>query len=195
LQAFSIEGSTAPRLQTAQAALALLSSLIEADKDAVVEVIARSTIATSEVAMGESIKKASELTDALDRTHWPLFETIRQVPADRAPEARAILDKVRDVLTRDEHVMALVGSLQEAQHAAQALVDRIVEEIAPPPRLAKKPQPPPRPSPTVEPADSRQGLGMSEAVALFEAIQKQLASDPDLLVDLKWRLYRKGDNA
>jgi hypothetical protein len=88
--------------------------------------------------------------------------------------------------------MALAGSLQEAQGAAQALVDRIVEEIAPSPQPPKKPEPSSRPSPTVEPTGSRQGLGMSEAVTLFDAIQKQLASAPDLLLDLSWHLHRKG---
>jgi PglZ domain len=157
-----------------------LSSLIEANKDEVIVAIGGANIATSEVAMGESIKKATELADALDRTHWPLFETIRQMPADRAPEARDILEKVRNALTRDEHVMALAGSLQEAQNAAQALLDRIVEEIAPRPQPPKKTKPSSRSSPTVEPAGSRRGLRMSEAVTLFDAIQKQLASDPDL---------------
>jgi hypothetical protein len=192
LQILGVEMSTAPRLQTALAALTFLSALMEANKDAVVEVIVVATIATSEVAMGESIKKAAELTDALDRTHWPLFETIRQMPAHRAPEAHTILEKVRDALTRDEHVMALAGSLQEAQGAAQVLVDRIVEEIAPRPQPPKKTEPSSRSSPTVEPASSRRGLRMSEAVALFEAIQKQLASDPELLLDLNWRLHHKG---
>src|SRR5262249_25798473 len=141
LQTFGVEMPPAPRLQTTQAALALLSGLIEANKDDVVAVIVKANIATSEVAMGESTKKAAELSDALDRTHWPLFETIRQMPVDRAPEARDILEKVRDALTRDEHVMALAGSLQEAQGAAQALVDRIVEEIAPRPQPPKKSEP------------------------------------------------------
>jgi hypothetical protein len=192
LQSFGVEMPTAPRLQTTQAALAFLSSLIEANKDEVVGVIVKASVATSEVAMGESTKKAAELIDALDRTHWPLFETIRQMPADRAPEVRAILEKVRDALTRDEHVMALAGSLQEAQNAAQALVDRIVEEIAPRPQPPKKTEPSSRSSPTVKPAGSRRGLRMSEAMTLFDAIQKQLASDPDLLLDLSWHLHHKG---
>jgi hypothetical protein len=191
VEAFAIEASTAPRMQTAQATLAFLSSLIEANKDEVVAVIVKAGIATSEVAMGESIKKADELTNALDRTHWPLFETIRQMPADRAPEARAILEAVRDALTHDEHVMALASSLQEAQGAAQALVDRIVEEIIPPPEPPRKPPPSRSPLPRVEPTGSRKGLGVSEAVALFEAIQKQLESAPDLFLDLNWHLHHK----
>lgn len=195
LEAFAIDPHTAPRMQTVQAALAFVSGVREASKEKVIEAIAEASIPTSEVALGEAIHKAAELAEALDRTHWPVFGTIRQLPDERAPEARAILQQVEDALTRDEHVLTLAGGLQAAQRAAQALVDRFVAENTPP--SAPQPKPPPSRTPSTgdERTGSRLGLGMAEAAALFEDIQKLLASDPDLLLDLDWRLRRKDGGA
>ena len=55
LDVFGIEARSAPRMQTAQATLALLSGLIEAEKDAVLQVLTTATIATSAAAMQEVV--------------------------------------------------------------------------------------------------------------------------------------------
>src|SRR5262245_52043906 len=66
LDVFGIEARSTPRIQTAQATLALLSSLKEADKDDVIQVLTTATIATSAPAMREVVLKAADQTTALE---------------------------------------------------------------------------------------------------------------------------------
>jgi hypothetical protein len=84
LQQLGIDARSAPRLQTAQAALALVRGIAGASKDDVVSVIANTHVATSAVVMGESLKKADEMSAALENTSWELFEKISQLPKERA---------------------------------------------------------------------------------------------------------------
>jgi hypothetical protein len=195
LEAFAVETSVASRLQTAQAALTLLSGVIEANKDQVVEVMVRAAVATSEVAMGESIKKAAELAAALGATQWRLFDTIGQLPQERTAEATEIIDQVKDALARDEHVVQLVGVLQEAQAAALALLSKVVKDLPAAPQPSPRPLPISEPAPPSDAAGSRRGLDMQGAMAVFEMIRQALESAPDLVLDLDWRLRSKSGDA
>ena len=71
LEAYGIEARTASRLQTVQATLALVSSLAAADKDEIVTVLAQADIATSDTAMGETVKKAADVAHALVDRNTP----------------------------------------------------------------------------------------------------------------------------
>jgi hypothetical protein len=194
LEVFALEPGAAPRLQTAQAALAFLSGIKEATQDQVIEVMARASIATSEVAMGESIKKAADLATALGATQWQLFETITQLPQERAPGATAIIDQVKDALARDEHVVHLAGSLQDAQSAALALISEVVKDIPADPQPSPRP-PRPMPPPPGDLAGSQHGLDMPGAMAVFDMIRKTLESAPDLVLDVDWRFRSKSGDA
>jgi hypothetical protein len=105
LQQLGIDARDAPRMQTAQAALALVRGITGASKDDVASVIASAQLATSAPAMGESLKKADEMSAVLENTSWELIETIAQLPRERAPQAQSLIDQVKDALTRDEHVV------------------------------------------------------------------------------------------
>jgi hypothetical protein len=191
LEAFAIETRAAPRLQTAQAALAFLSGVIEANTDQVIEVMAGATVATTEVAMGESIKKAADLAAALDGAQWRLFDTIEQFPQERAPEATAIVERVKDALTRDEHVEHLAGSLRDAQSAALALISQLVKDIPAEPQPPPRPPPRPMPLPPGDMAGSQHGLDMQGAMAVLDMIRRTLESAPDLVLDVDWRFRSK----
>jgi hypothetical protein len=195
LEAFAVETGAAPRLQTAQAALALLSGIIEASKDQVIEVMAGASVATSEMAMGASIKKAADLATALDDTQWRLFDTIAQLPQERAPEASAIIEQVKDALARDEHVVHLAGSLQETQSAALSLISAVVKDIPSEPQPSPRPSPRPMPPPSSDLTGSQHGLDMQGAIAVFEMIRRTLESAPDLVLDVDWRLHSKNGDA
>jgi hypothetical protein len=195
LEVFAIETSAAPRLQTAQAALAFLSGIIEVDKDQVIEVMARASVATSQVAMGESIKRAADLAAALEVTQWPLLDTIGQLPQERAPEATAIIERVKEALTRDEHVVHLARTLQDAQSAALALISKLVKDIPAEPQSSPRPSPRPVPPPPGDLTGSQHGLDMQGAMAVFDMIRKTLESAPDLVLDLDWRLHPKSGDA
>ena len=141
--------------------------------------------------MRASIKKAADLAAALSVTQWRLFDTIGQLPQERAPEATAIIEQVKNALTRDEHVVPLVGSLQDAQSAALALIGKLVKDIPvePPssPQLPSRPMPP-----TSSPmTGSQHGLDMQEAMAVFDMIRRTLESAPDLVLDVDWRFRSK----
>ena len=57
LDVFGIEACSAPRMQTAQATLALMSGLKEAEKDEAIQVLTAATIATSATAMKEVVAR------------------------------------------------------------------------------------------------------------------------------------------
>jgi hypothetical protein len=126
LHSLGIDASKTPRLQTAQASLTLLHGLAGADKDAVVGVVAKAHVATSGPAMGEIMKKAATLSSSLETTAWEVFEKLAQLPAERVPQARTMVETVRDTLTRDEHVVQLSSALKEAQTAALELLTSLV---------------------------------------------------------------------
>jgi hypothetical protein len=133
---------------------------------------------------------------ALGVTHWPLFDTIGQLPQERAPEALAIIEQVKDALARDEHVVPLAGSLQDAQSAALALIGKVVKAVPTDPQPS--PRPPPQPL-SAAPGDltgSRHDLDKQGAMAVFAMLQRALESAPDLVLDLDWRIHSKsGDTA
>jgi hypothetical protein len=195
LTLLGIDANHTPRLQTAQAALSLLSGIAEADKDDVVDIIARAEVATSETAMAQSIKHATALVTTLGNTPWDLFEKIAQLPAEQAPQTQSILAQVTDALTRDEHVVHLADALQEARSAAFALLTKMVEES----RTVIQPadaSPVVSPRPPMKKTDitnTRRGIGVQEALELFDSIKKALEANPELALDVDWRLYHKNE--
>ena len=97
LEVFGIEARSAPRMQTVQATLALLSGLTEAEKDAVIQVLTTATIATSAPAMREVVARAAEQTTALDNASWEPFERLSHMSAERVPRAQALVETVKDL--------------------------------------------------------------------------------------------------
>jgi hypothetical protein len=194
LEPLGLAARRTPRLQTVQAVLALVNSLVGADKDAVVDLLVKAHVATSDTAMEQTLKKAAEILTALENTPWELFETLRRLPAEYAQQARAIEGQVTDAVTRDEHVLPLAEALKEAQVAALALITRSIETTA----VSVSPQPD-RPggspsSPVLEPTGSRHSMQRQEALAVFEAIKHKLEADANLVLDLDWRVYPRSGN-
>jgi hypothetical protein len=174
-----------------------LSDIAEADEADVVDVVARADVATSETAMGQSIKQSPTLVATLDNTPWELFEKMSQVAGDGAPQAHAIVVQVKDALTRDEHVVHLADALQAARSAAFDLLTQMMQASQPstPTPDASPVLPPPPPMKTSDTRNTRRGIGVKEAQKLFDNIKKDLASNPDLALDIDWRLYHKDETA
>jgi hypothetical protein len=198
LALFGIEANDAPRMQTAQATLSLLSGIAEADEAEMVNVVAGADVATSATAMGQSIKQSAALVATLDNTPWELFEKMGQVVGDPAPQAQAIVAQVKNALTRDEHVVHLAEALQTARSDASELLTQMMQPSPAPPQLqipdaspvVAPPPPIKKPEPTT---NRRRGLGGKEALALLDSIEQALASHPDLALDIDWRLYSKDE--
>ena len=196
LDVFGIAAHSAPRMQTAQATLALLSGLKEAGKDAVLEVLISATIATSAAAMREVVLQAAGPVMALQNTAWEPFERLSHMSAERMPGAQSLVQTLKDLLTRDEHVVSLARGLQEAQlEAFTMLTDAVEPATRAAPRLLSR-------APSVLPLvaqpdteNSGRGIGLQDATALFDAITTALASDPELVLDIDWRLHPRGESA
>ena len=183
-------------MQTAQAVLALLSGLIEAEKDAVLQALTTATIVTSAPAMREVVLKAADQTTALDNASWEPFERLSHMSAERVPHAQALVQTVEDLLTRDEHVLPLARGLREAQIAAFKMLSDAVEPTARPVPHVLSHSPAPLSS-VAKPdtANSKRGIGLKDATALFDAITKVLVADPGLVLDIDWRLHQKDESA
>jgi hypothetical protein len=145
--------------------------------------------------MGQSIKQATTLVATLDNTPWELFEQMRQVAGESAPQAHAIVAQVKDALTRDEHVVHLADALQAARSAAFDLLTQMMQEAQPSTQTpdASPVLSPPPPMKKSDTRNTRRGIGVKEAQKLFDNIQKELASNPDLALDIDWRLYHKDE--
>jgi hypothetical protein len=127
-------------------------------------------MATSAAAMGESLKKADEMSAVLENTSWELFEKIAQLPRERIPQAQSIVERVNDALMRDEHVVELKRALKDAQSVALELLTGLVE--ATPPTLPPMPRPVVPPNPAMaEMTGSRRGIDEPRALSVFESIK------------------------
>jgi hypothetical protein len=197
LEVYGIEARTASRLQTVQTTLALLSDLVATDKDEIVTVLARADIATSDTAMKETITQAATLVHALvDQGYWELFEKLSLLPAERVPQAQDIVATVKELLTRDEHVVPLVETLQKMQSVALDMLTKAVEAPPPAPSRVAAPIAPPPPSRAREvTTSSRRGLSMADALVVFDTIRQELEANPDIVLDIDWRLSPKHGNA
>jgi hypothetical protein len=198
LALFGIEANDAPRIQTAQATLSLLSGLAEADEAEIVNVVAGADIATSATAMGQSIKQAETLVGTLNNAPWELFDRMAQMTGEGAPQAQAIVAQVKNALTRDEHVVHLAEALQTAQSDAFELLTKMMQPSPASPQMpdtapvVASPPPIQKPEPTT---NRRRGLGGKEALELLDSIEKALAANPDLALDIDWRLYPQDETS
>jgi hypothetical protein len=197
LDVFGIEAHSAPRMQTVQATLALLSGLIEAEKDAVLQALTTATIATSAAAMQEVVARAADQATALENASWEPFERLSRMSAERVPHAQALVETVKDLLTRDEHVVSLARGLREAQLAAFKTLTDAVEPAAPPPAPRVLSPSSSSLSSVAKPATakSHRGIGLQDTRAVFDAITRALAADPELVLDIDWRLYSQDESA
>jgi hypothetical protein len=197
LTRLGIDANGAPRMQTAQASLTLLSGVAEADDAAVVSVVANADIATSATAMGHAIKQAAALVGTLDHAPWDVFDRIEPMAGEGAPQAQAIVVQIKDALTRDEHVVHLADALQAARSDAVELLTRMAQGASTatltPPTPAPPVVPPPPPIKRAAATHTHRGLGVDEALELLDSIEQALASNPKLALDIDWRLYPKDE--
>ena len=105
----------APRWQTAQAVEEMLDAVRTGAPAAVVESIASLTPETSEAAMGTSLTSSGEVVTALATAQWKLFESIQALTDDRATAAKALLGRVKEALSSDQHVKPLGPVLNAEQ--------------------------------------------------------------------------------
>ena len=202
-----VEGADRPR--TARATAALLSDLDRASDDALIPTLARAGISTSEVAMGESLKAASALAEALvsDR-RWAIFDTIEALPAPYQARVRKIAASLDEALRLDEHVKPLVDTLDRGHAEAHALLDEALRAPPHPP-----PPPPPDPAPSPKPAEGtpapaipadagkdardtktgRHEVAVADIDAVFAAIRAAIRETDAIRIEIEWRIHPDDD--
>jgi hypothetical protein len=123
--------------------------------------------------MREVVLRAADQATALENVSWEPFERLSHMSAERVPHAHGLVETVKELLTRDEHVLPLARGLREAQVAAFKMLTDAVQ-------------------PTT--ANSQRGIGLKDATAVFDAITKALAADSELVLDIDWRLHPKDES-
>jgi hypothetical protein len=189
MRAFGIEVGDADRYKTGEAASALLAEIQAGEGDAIVDSLAKAAIATSETAMGQAIKGARQLADALQNAEWIIFEKIGGLVEPYKGRAEGIVSLVTNALTHDEHVSSLASTLRQAQsEAVNLLADAATRSLPPTP---EPPQPePPVPGRTLA-TQGRKTVKASEAKQLFAEIESDLSGQAGATLEVDWKVYRE----
>jgi hypothetical protein len=192
---WDIDAQACARQQTARAVLALLRSLTaRSEAKARVEALAQAGVATSLEAMGTGFRKAAAVQAAIAATKWELLAAATGLTDDRQAAAQGIRSQLVEALSHDEYAIALASRLQKLESDAVRL---LAPTKPPPPPPGPPPSPPLPPQPPVVPAivvvdtADQHGLDASAAQAKLKELTNRLAADPDLQLDLTWKLYRR----
>ena len=196
LQARGISTGDTDRARTAGATLALLSALDRAEDDALVATLAAAEVPTSDVAMGESLKGARELADALAPDRWAIFEKLAGLPEPYRERARRIAAALDDALRFDEHVTPLADTLRRSQSEALDLLAEAAT-AAPPdtsrPPEPHPPEPPEGPERPPEPArgirTGRRSVAATRVRDVFTEIEDAVRETGANRVDVHWKVY------
>ncbi len=189
LGVFGVQVADADRLKTVEASSALLVEIQASEGDAIIDALAKASIATSETAMGQVLKGARQMADALQNAEWTIFEKIGSLGEPYRGRAETIASLVTNALTHDEHVSSLTSTLRQAQSEAISLLAEAATTPRPP-----KPEPPPEP-PVPGRKLAKQGrktVKASEAKQVFAEIESDLSGQTDATVEIDWKVYREG---
>ena len=115
-------GTAGARQQSAESAQALLATLTQAAEGDVVSSLATATLNTSEAAVSRTLGQAQACADALTNGNWQLFDVVRDLGDHRREAAAAIMTRLGEVLTADEHVVPLKSRLAELERDAMQLL-------------------------------------------------------------------------
>ncbi|MBK5913951.1 phage resistance protein [Rhodocyclus purpureus] len=185
-------GMLGPRQRSAESAQALLAALAQADDRELVRVLASMVLETSESAVGRTLGQLEATLALLDRANWQLFDALGDLVDQRQPGAQAILGRLQEALTADEHVLPLKPRFEEMERDALRLLTK-VEKPAPVPPEVPPEVPPPRPRSIVVEEVHKTDLSAQEAAQVLDALKEKLASDQALELTVTWRLQRRGE--
>lgn len=187
------------RLITAESVEAVLNAAEGAKKPIqVVRMLQTMTTATSETAMGVSLKRSAEMLSALNNLNLLMFDGLRQIVDEpRATAARGLLDKFTEVLRSEDHVIGLNPTLRDLEKRATELV--VVQPPPPPPPIITPPivtppvEPPPPPKPgfrrTVVSSGSKTVKGVGEWKSVLREIEQGLDESAEIAV--QWTITKE----
>ncbi|MGH7860519.1 MAG: hypothetical protein ACREQY_24575, partial [Candidatus Binatia bacterium] len=178
LVGWEIRPEDAARARTADAVVGFVEVVSGAGEEKVVDVIADAAVATSEAAMGTSLRKAQELYGVLEGTNWEVFDALRKLNDERREPAQGILKRVADALAADEYAIALAPALRDAQSKGLRLLTSTRGEVKPPPKSRR----------VIEEA-GREGLDAGGARGVFRDLESKLERGRSRRLNLNWILY------
>ena len=185
LHAFGVAPESTARVQTADAVLALVETVLAAGSASdIVKAVAHAEMRSSPTAMGSSLKKTAAISAGLDAVNWEIFEAIGKLADERAAKAEAIHRAVVEALNTDEYAQGLIPVLHRLQSEAVSLLTDI-NPAAPPSPSARPPEPD-----KIRLEGQESGLGLDGAQRVFREIETALGEDGGRRVDLSWKVTR-----
>lgn len=195
------------RMNTVSTTLAMLEQLSATKTEDVVEMLAEVAISTSEAAMAECLKRAANLTGALEGVSWDIFQGIADLTDERQTKANIILQELTEALNRDEHVKSLGLQLRQSQNQAVRLLTQQPKKPVTPPPLPTVTPPEPQSTKTQKggkpPAKtilrkvgdgSETNLGLKAAEDLLTNLGKGLKTGQNVRLSISW-IIEEGDHS
>jgi hypothetical protein len=151
-----------------------------------VAALAQAPVQTSEASMRSVLPRAGDIEEAIRTADWPLFEAVWMLHDHRKGEAARIRSRVVEILSADEHAVALKPALDEQRGKAIKLLSERVEPPLPPP-----PPPPVGPEIRVIAKDNRKALDAQAAKDVLRRVEKSMAEHPGARLDIDWRVFKQ----
>ena len=187
------------RLVTAEAVDAALQRVEGSQKPIeLVRALVAMTVATSETAMGASLKQAQPMLNALNSLNLLMFEGLRQITDEpRATAARGLIEKLHEALAGDEYAFQLGAILPVLQNRATELVVRNIP-VAPPPPPVVVDEPPIAPLPPIPPAPAKRrvvstGQRAAKGRIGFETVVREIEKEMDDTAEIQvsWQIVKE----
>jgi hypothetical protein len=186
LRTLGVPLEEAPRLTTARSALGLMERVLAASGPDRVAALAQAPVQTSGASMRSVLPRAGDIEEAIRTADWPLFEAVWMLHDHRESEAARIRSRVVEILSADEHAVALKPALDEQRGKAIKLLSERVEPPLPPP-----PPPPVGPEIRVIAKDNRKALDAQAAKDVLRRVEKSMAEHPGARLDIDWRVFKQ----
>jgi len=198
--------SSTDRQRTAECAMALVSTLANAEDNELVSLLANTALDTSAAAVARTLGNVAALKQTLEQANWGLFDALHEIKDARQEQAEPVLAKLAEALRNDEHVLGLKDALATLQ--AQGFKALATQAEPATTRSPSSSNPPPQPPYTDRPTStdvtpnsrtrivtleeqSQSDLGVVEASRLLDELKAKLASAQGTELSLTWRLQRR----
>lgn len=182
-------GEASDRLQTADGVAALLVAMTMPNAN-VIKTLAGAAIATTDAAYGQTIGKAQSLDETVKTADWDLFSAVFALQDHRKTAAKAMHDRLIEILKSDEQAIGLNAALAEQKGKALKLLTEAPPVPPPIPPVAPPPEPP-KPGVRLVQQGAKDDLPVSAALASLEEIRTELGKDTDYRLTISWKITRK----
>jgi hypothetical protein len=180
-----------PRLVTVRSALALVEKVLAVSGVERVVALAQAPVQTSAAAMAAVLSKVETIEEAIRTADWALFEAVWQLRDQRAAAAARIKERVVEVLTADEHAIALKAALDEQRGKAIRLLSEAPSKPSTEGRI--EPELPVRGGRVIA-QDKKVGLDGRAARTVLDQLQRDMTDHPEARLDIEWRILAPGSD-